>query len=109
LLEHQRIPENITFIFRTDFYTISFMLLSQTLLTHISQNKLKSPSICNPLIFFIHNLLSSRLLSKYVNTGIYKTIILPVVLYGCETWSLTLREEYRLRVFEKRVLSAEEG
>jgi hypothetical protein len=35
---------------------------------------------------------------------IYKTIILPVVLYGCEIWSLTLREEHRLRVFEKRVL-----
>ena len=35
---------------------------------------------------------------------IYKTIILPVVLYGCETWSLTLREEFRLRVFENRIL-----
>jgi hypothetical protein len=35
---------------------------------------------------------------------IYKTIILPVVLYGCETWSLTLREENRLRVFENRML-----
>ena len=35
---------------------------------------------------------------------IYKTIILPVVLYGCETWSLTLREESRLRVFENRIL-----
>jgi hypothetical protein len=34
----------------------------------------------------------------------YKTIILPIVLYGCETWSLTLREEHRLRVFENRVL-----
>jgi hypothetical protein len=34
----------------------------------------------------------------------YKTIILPVVLYGCETWSVALREEHRLRVFEKRVL-----
>jgi hypothetical protein len=34
----------------------------------------------------------------------YKTIILPVILYGCETWSLTLREEYRLRMFENRVL-----
>jgi hypothetical protein len=34
----------------------------------------------------------------------YKMIILPVVLYGCETWSLTLREEHRLRVFENRVL-----
>ena len=35
---------------------------------------------------------------------IYRTIILPVVLYGCETWSLTLREEHKLRVFENRVL-----
>ena len=35
---------------------------------------------------------------------IYRTIILPVILYGCETWSLTMREERRLRVFENRVL-----
>jgi hypothetical protein len=44
------------------------------------------------------------LLSRKVKVKIYKTIILPVVLYGCETWSLTLREEHRLRVFENRVL-----
>jgi hypothetical protein len=43
-------------------------------------------------------------LSRNVKIKIYKTIIVPVVLYGCETWSLTLREEHRLRVFEKRVL-----
>jgi hypothetical protein len=49
-------------------------------------------------------LLSSRLLSKNLKIRIYKTIILPVVLYGCETWSLTLREEHRLRVFQNRVL-----
>jgi hypothetical protein len=48
--------------------------------------------------------LSSRLLSRNVKVKIYKTSILPVVLYGCETWSLTLREEHRLRVFENRVL-----
>jgi hypothetical protein len=48
--------------------------------------------------------LSSCLLSRNVNVKIYKTIILPVVLYECETWSLTLREERRLRVFENRVL-----
>jgi hypothetical protein len=48
--------------------------------------------------------LSSRLLSRNVKVKIYKTIILPVVLYGCETWSLTLREEHRLWVFENRVL-----
>jgi hypothetical protein len=52
----------------------------------------------------IQNLLSSRLLSKNLKIRIYKTIILPVVLYGCETWSLTLNEEHRLRVFENRVL-----
>jgi hypothetical protein len=48
--------------------------------------------------------LSSRQLSRNVKVKIYKTIILPVVLYRCETWSLTLREEHRLRVFENRVL-----
>jgi hypothetical protein len=52
----------------------------------------------------VQNLLSSRLLSKNVKIRIYKTIILPVVLYVCETWSLTLREEHRLRVLENRVL-----
>jgi hypothetical protein len=39
---------------------------------------------------------------KNVKVGIYKTIILPVVLYGCETWFLSVREEHKLRVFEKR-------
>jgi hypothetical protein len=48
--------------------------------------------------------LSSRLPSGNVKVKIYKTVILPVVLYGCETWSLTLKEEQRLRVFENRIL-----
>jgi hypothetical protein len=52
----------------------------------------------------MQNLLSSSLLSKNLKIKIYRTIILPVVLYGCETWSLTLREERRLRVIEDRVL-----
>jgi hypothetical protein len=52
----------------------------------------------------VQSLLSSHLLSRYLKVKIYKTIILPVVSYGCETWSLTLREEHRLRVFESRVL-----
>ena len=52
----------------------------------------------------MQNLLSSSLLSKTLKIKIYRTIILPVVLHGCETWSLTLREERRLRVFENRVL-----
>ena len=52
----------------------------------------------------MQNLLSSSLLSRNLKIKIYRTIILPVVLYGCETWSLTLREERRLRVFGNRVL-----
>ena len=52
----------------------------------------------------MQNLLSSSLLSKNIKIKRYRTIICPVVLYGCETWSLTLREEHRLRVFENRVL-----
>jgi len=52
----------------------------------------------------VQNLLSSSLLSKNIKIKIYRTVILPVVLYGCETWSLTLREERRVRVFENRVL-----
>jgi hypothetical protein len=44
------------------------------------------------------------MLSKNVKIRIYKTLILPVVLYGCGTWSLTVREQHRLRVFEIRVL-----
>jgi len=48
--------------------------------------------------------MSSSLLSKNLKIKIYRTIILPVVLYGCETWSLTLREERRLRVFDNSVL-----
>jgi len=52
----------------------------------------------------VQNLLASRLLSKNLKIKIYRTIILPDVLYGCETWSLTLMEEHRLRVFQKRVL-----
>jgi hypothetical protein len=42
--------------------------------------------------------------SKNTKIKIYRIIILPVVLYGCDTWSLTLREEHRLRVFKNRVL-----
>jgi hypothetical protein len=52
----------------------------------------------------VQSLLPSRLLSRYVKVKIYKTIILPVVLYGCQTWYVTLREEHRLRVFENRIL-----
>jgi len=52
----------------------------------------------------VQNPLPSSLLSKNLKIKTYRTIIFPVVLYGCETWWLTLKEEHRLRVFENRVL-----
>ena len=55
------------------------------------------------------NPLSFTLISKNVQIKIYRNIILIIVFYGCETWSLTLREEYRLRVFENRVLRRKFG
>ncbi|KAJ4447285.1 hypothetical protein ANN_09289, partial [Periplaneta americana] len=57
----------------------------------------------NACYYSVEKLLSSSLLSKNLKVRIYKTVILPVLLYGCETWTLTLREEHRLRVFENKV------
>jgi hypothetical protein len=64
------------------------------------KSRLNSGNVC---YYSVQNL-SSRLISKNLKIKIYKTVILTVVLYGCETWSLTLWEEHRLRVFENRVL-----
>jgi len=65
------------------------------------KNRLKSG---NASYHLVQNLLSSSLLSKNLKIKIYRTAVLPAVLYKCETWSLTLREERRLRVLENRVL-----
>jgi hypothetical protein len=73
--------------------------------TLTDQNCIKSRlNSGNACYHSVQSIFSSRLLSKNVKVKIYKTIILPVILYVCETWSLTLREEHRLRVFENRVL-----
>jgi hypothetical protein len=66
-----------------------------------SNSRLNSGNAC---YHSVQCLLSSHLLSRNVKVKIYRTIILPVVLYGCETWSLALRGEHGLRVFENRVL-----
>ena len=58
------------------------------------KSRLKSGNACYHLV---QNLLYSSLLSKNIKTKIHRTIIFPVVLYGCETWLLTLREERRMR------------
>jgi hypothetical protein len=65
------------------------------------KNRLKSGNAC---YHSEQNILSSSLLSKNLKIEIYRTVILSVMLCGCETLSLTLREEHRLRVFENRVL-----
>jgi hypothetical protein len=55
-------------------------------------------------VTILFRVLSSHLLCKNLKIKIYESIILLVILYGCETWSFTLKEEHRLRVLEKRVL-----
>jgi hypothetical protein len=74
---------------------------NQNLIQEKIKRRLNSGNAC---YHSVQNLLSSRLLSKNVKVKLYKTIILLVVLYGCETWSLTIREEHKLRVPENRVL-----
>src|SRR5215469_16704855 len=83
-----------------------FKYLGMTLTDQNSiQEEIKSIlKLGNACYHSVQNLLSSRVLSKNLKINIYRTIILPVVLYGCETWSLTLREGHWLRVFDNRVL-----
>ena len=59
----------------------------------------------NACYYSLEKMLSSRLVSKKLKVKACKTIILPVVLYGCETWSLALREELSLRMLENKVLT----
>jgi hypothetical protein len=76
-------------------------LTNQNLIQEEIKCRLKAGKSC---YYSVQTLLSSKLLCKNLKMKICKTIILPVVLYGCETWSLKLREECRLRVFENRIL-----
>jgi hypothetical protein len=67
--------------------------------TLTNQEQIKSKLMSgNDCCHLVQNLLSSGFLSKNLKIKIHKTIILPFVLYGCETWSLTFKEEHRLRV-----------
>ena len=84
-----------------DFKYLGTTLTNLNYIQEEIKSRLKLGSAC---YYSVQNLLSSSLLSKNLKIKIYRTIILFVVLYGCETWSLTLREGRRLRVFENRVL-----
>jgi hypothetical protein len=83
-----------------EFKYLRTTLTDQNSIQEEIKSRLKLGNAC---YHSVQILLSSRLLSKNLKIKIYRTIILPVVSYGCETWSLTLREERRLRVFENRV------
>jgi len=82
------------------FKYLGSLLKNQNSIQEEIKYRLKAGNSC---YYSVQTLLSYRLLSKNLKIKIYKTIILPVVLYGFETWSLTLREKSRLRVFENRI------
>ena len=83
------------------FKYLGTTLTNQSSIQEEIKCRLKSGNAC---YYSVTNLLSSSLLSKTLKIKIYRTMILPVVLYGYETWSLTLREERRLRGFNNWVL-----
>jgi len=84
-----------------EFKYLGTTLTFQNSIREEIKSRMRSGNAC---YHSVQNLLSSRLLSKNLKIKIYRTIILPVVLYGRETWSLTLREERKLRVFENMVM-----
>jgi hypothetical protein len=85
-----------------EFKYLGTTLMNQNSIQEEVKSRLKLGNAC---YYSVQNLLSSSLLSKNLKIKIYRTIILPIILYGCKTWSPTLKEECRLRVFENKVLS----
>jgi hypothetical protein len=83
------------------FKYLGTSLMKQNSILEKIKSRMKSGNACYQSV---QNPLSSRLLSKNMKMRIYRSIILLLVVYGCVSWSLTLREERRLRVFENRVL-----
>ena len=84
-----------------EFKFLGTTLTDQNSFQEEIKSRLKSGKAC---YHSVQNILSSSLLSKNIKIKIYRSIIFPVVLCGCENWLLNLREECRLRVFENRVL-----
>ena len=97
VLIHSVRMDNSTFERVEEFKYLGTTLTDQNSIAEKIKSRLRSGNAC---YYSVQNLLSFRLLSKNLKIKIYRIIILPIVLYGCETWSLTLREERKLRVFE---------
>jgi len=93
--------DNNTFKRVEEFKYLGTTLTNQNSIAEEIKSRLRSG---NAYYHSVQNLLSSKWLTKNLKIQIYRTIILPVLLYGCETWSLTRREERKLRVFENMVL-----
>jgi len=98
---HSVRTDNSTFDSVEEFKYLGTNLTIQNSMAEEIKSRLRSGNAC---YHSVQNPLSSRLLSKNLKIKIYRTIILPVVLYGCETWSLTLRVERKLMVFENMVM-----
>jgi len=93
--------DNSTFERVEEFKYLRTTLTHQNSIAEEIKSRLRLGNAC---YHSVQNLLSSKLISKNLKIKVHRTIILPVVLYGCETWSLTWREERKLRVFENMVL-----
>ena len=93
--------DNSSFERVEEFKHLGTNLTDQNSIREEIKSRLKSGNAC---YHSVQTLLSSSLLSKNLKIKIYRTIVLLVVLYGCETWLLALREEHRVRVFESGVL-----
>jgi len=98
---HNMIDDSRSFERVEEFKYLGTTLMNQNSIQEEIKSRLKSWNVC---YHSVQNLLSSSLLFKNLKNKVHRKIILLVVLYGCETWSLTLREECRLRVFENRAL-----
>jgi hypothetical protein len=83
------------------FKYLGTILTNQNCIHEETKSRVQSGNACNHLV---QNLLSPSLLSKNIKIKIHRTTVLPVVLYGCETWFLTLNEVHGLRVFKIMVL-----
>jgi hypothetical protein len=84
-----------------EFKYLGTTITNQNSIQEEIKSRLNSGNVCH---YSVQNLMSSSLLSRYTKIKIYRTIIFPVVLYGCETWSFILKEERSSGCFENRVL-----